>query len=960
VMILMVLILGMSCDRSHGRVTPSEVPFMNEKTAWADSVVSTLSIDQKLGQLILYRAGGLAETQKIRLYNAVISGKLGGLMVSDMPVKRYINFVDSCRLLSKVPLLVGTAEQGLLNNQFSDLVHLPDAQLLQGIAGDSLLQAIDRLSVQQARALGINWRHSTQKVSPASIYKLNQNGILNFESPQLNKLHSAPADSIATVADGLLSYRQMIKAGLSGLFLEKQFFQNASPQQLRRLITEELNFDGLMMSEWSDRRLVDQLNAGVHFFVVEQDPEVAIFTLRKALNKGQITEALIDEKLRKILLAKYWSNQRREALASSNASQLLALQASVQPFRLNRFNQERTLDKAGLEEHFTSPKWELFRHKLYENAIALVNNPRSLLPFSQTTARPFRVWELSDEPMSTFREYFYKYANYSTHRMAKMKEQLPAINFSPGATHVVLLDDYVVQARKDSVFLASLKRKPEQSQLVILNFGRPENLSHLPASAAIVQLYEKNDITENLAAQLLFGAISPRGKVPQNVAVNAAFTPTTFNPVRLKYSLPQEVGIDPARLVGIDAIAGQAIQEGVMPGCQVLVVKEGKIVYDKAFGHHTYKKDRSVSTDDLYDLASITKVSATTLALMQLYDQNKISLNSKLDEVVELPENSSLKNISIKKLLTHQSGLQVYMPVAPYLLYRDQPNRGCDSFFCANPTDTFSVQVADHFYFNKRYQEKIWQDVTHLPLFRRKRTRYSDVNFYLLQKVIEHQEAGGLDQVVHKNFYEPLGLRHMSFNPSRKFDKKRLIPTEKDVRWRQQLVQGYVHDETAALLGGVAGHAGLFGTAEELAVVFQMLLNGGSYGGRQYLSPETIRLFTERQSGASRGLGFDKPSRKNESAIAQDASSATFGHTGFTGACVWADPEEDLIFIFLSNRVHPQARNPLLNRLEVRRRMHQVVYDALDTFLQETNSSGPTLLVTEEEEELEDNFIKGD
>jgi CubicO group peptidase (beta-lactamase class C family) len=588
------------------------------------------------------------------------------------------------------------------------------------------------------------------------------------------------------------------------------------------------------------------------------------------------------------------------------------------------------LDRSELEEHFNSSKWELFRHRLYEASVILANNPRGQIPF--TKLGHFKIWEFSEQPLRHFRRSFKKFADFNIHRLADWPDQLPEVNLSKGTTHIILLDDYRLDAQQDKDFLQSIQGVEEGTQVVIINYGPLSNLPLLPSHAAVVQLYERNEITESLGAQLLFGAFQAEGQLPEEWKQQLDFLASASIPIRLKYGIPQEVGIDPARLVGIDAIARQAIQEGVMPGCQVLVAKEGKIIYNKSFGHHTYRKDQAIHTDDLYDLASITKVGATTLALMQLYDEKKIGLNTPLKEVLPLPKTSQLQSISLKQLMTHQSGLQIYMPVAPYLLFRDQPNAECDSFFCKTPTDTFAVQIADNFYFKQEYQDKIWQDVVKLPLYRKKRTRYSDVNFYLLQKVIEEQTTQRLDQVVAQNFYQPLGLRYMTFNPALKFNKKRLVPTELDKRWRQQLVRGYVHDETAALLGGVAGHAGLFGTAEDLAVVFQMLLNGGQYGGRQYLSAETIELFTSRQYGTSRGLGFDKPSAINQKTVAEDASPDTFGHTGFTGTCVWADPDEELIFIFLSNRVHPVARNPLLNKLEIRRRMHQVVYDALDSF----------------------------
>ncbi len=932
---ILVLVFGMGCDRSHGKAKPSNAPFLNEEGKWADSLLSTLSLDQKLGQLVIYQGSPLKSIEKIKLYNALITGKLGGLLIHNLPVKSYINFIDSCQELSNIPLLIGTAEQSLLNNQFSDLVRLPESPSLRKMVSDSLLNIIDQTFIQQARALGINWRQSDQNLSPSIIYKLNQNGILNFEAANPDQLHMGASDSPSFQASIHDSFKNLVKAGLSGIILQDGIENGSTPPNLfKKVLREEYTFDGLVMAKWAPDKLSSHLSAGVDIFIVNKEPGNALLALHKAFQKGELTEEALNSKLKKILLAKYWSKKSKEAIHSIKTSKLVALQASVQPFQANKFKNvpDNILDQSGLEAHFFSPKWELFNHQLYEEAITIANDPNSLLPFSKVHQRRFQIWEFSPKSLTTFRKYFDKYAGASIRRWSTLQNGLPKLDLKKGNTHIIVLDNYKLDSKKDYAFLTKLSSSEDNKNKVILNFGRPENLKLLPASVAIIQLHEKNDILESLSAQLLFGAFKAKGQLPKEIESKVSFQTNSKDLERLKYTIPQEAGIDPRKLVGIDAIANSAIQDGVMPGCQVLVAKDGKIIYNKAFGHHTYRKQRQTQLNDLYDLASITKVGATTLALMKLYEQRKFYLNSKLGDVLPLPRSSSLKDIPLKKLMVHQSGLQVYMPVSPYLLFRDQPNADCDSFFCKNQSDTFSIKIANSFYFKKEYQQKIWDDVVQLPVYRRKRTRYSDVNFYLLQKVIENIKSRSLDSEVENNFYRPLGLRHLAFNPANKFDKKKLVPTENDRRWRQQLVQGYVHDETAALLGGVAGHAGLFSSAEDLAVIFQMLLNGGTYGGQQFLKPETIRLFTSRQYGTSRGLGFDKPSSRNHSAIAQSASSKTFGHTGFTGTCVWADPENDLIFIFLSNRVHPQARNPLLNRFEIRRRMHQVVYDALDSY----------------------------
>jgi CubicO group peptidase (beta-lactamase class C family) len=282
--------------------------------------------------------------------------------------------------------------------------------------------------------------------------------------------------------------------------------------------------------------------------------------------------------------------------------------------------------------------------------------------------------------------------------------------------------------------------------------------------------------------------------------------------------------------------------------------------------------------------------------------------------------------------MTHRSGIQPHMPVIPYLKYRGAGNTACDSFFCKEASETYNIQVAENFYFQQGLQDRIWKDMNEVSMRRFDRYRYSDANMILVQRILERLQKDSLDNLAQRYFYEPLGLSHITYNPLEKFPEEHIVPTENDRRWRRQQLRGYVHDETAALLGGVAGHAGLFANAEDLAILFQMLLNGGEYARQRYLQAETIDLFTDDSHGNHRGLGFDKRYRSNRTGRAYDMTPNAYGHTGFTGTCAWVDPDHDLVFVFLSNRVFPSVRNRKLFSQNIRTRLHQVVYDALDSY----------------------------
>jgi len=393
---------------------------------------------------------------------------------------------------------------------------------------------------------------------------------------------------------------------------------------------------------------------------------------------------------------------------------------------------------------------------------------------------------------------------------------------------------------------------------------------------------------------------------------------------RLSCAAPRAAGLEPARLEKIDAIIEEAIREGATPGAVVLVLKDGEIVFDRAYGHHTYERDLPTRSTDIFDLASITKISATTLAVMRLVDQGKLDLDAPVGTyLAELKQSHPDKAaIQVRDLLTHQAG---FVPEIPfYTLVQDGDHR-------PEPADGYPIRVSESYYLKKDfYGEVMWPTLLATPLRTPGAYVYSDLGMYVLREIVERIAGQPLDAYVEEQFYRPLGACTMGFCPWERHDRERLVPTGIDGYFRKQLLHGFVQDSGAALSGGVAGHAGLFATAYDLALVGQMLLNGGSYGGREYFRPETVRQFTARQSTASRrGLGFDRRDPDSEEGYPSKlASPETFGHTGFTGTCLWIDPEHRLVYVFLSNRTYPKSNNKLQS-LNVRTRVLDAVYEAM-------------------------------
>ena len=467
----------------------------------------------------------------------------------------------------------------------------------------------------------------------------------------------------------------------------------------------------------------------------------------------------------------------------------------------------------------------------------------------------------------------------------------------------------------------SIIQEAEKSKHVIVAcYGNTATLAALDAlSSPVIWNQENTMASAEQTAQIIFGGEAAEGRLNQTVSekfTNGAGYST--QQTRLRYANPGFFGISEARLGKIDAIVNDAIRQRATPGAVVMVVKDGNVIFNKAYGHHTYEDDLPTRADDIYDLASVTKIAATTIAAMRLYDQHKLDLDAGLGTYLEEASSTNKNGIPVRDVLLHQAGF-INLDFISYLKPQDHST---------DSSSLYSVRIAENYYLrNNFYHDVMWQKMLATPLPTRGRYVYSDISMYVMKEIIEKQSSLPLDQYVSKEFYGSLGMRNTGFNPLNHFSKDRIVPTERDGWFRKTLLQGIVHDSGASLASGVAGHAGLFASANDLAILNQMLLNGGTYGGVEYIKPETVKLFTSNQSEVSRrGLGFD---RGNGTGYPSDlASPESFGHTGYTGTCVWVDPKEKLVYIFLSNRVYPSASGKL-NSLRVRPRIHDAIYEAI-------------------------------
>ena len=472
------------------------------------------------------------------------------------------------------------------------------------------------------------------------------------------------------------------------------------------------------------------------------------------------------------------------------------------------------------------------------------------------------------------------------------------------------------------------------NKVILTVFANPYSLIGFDAAEkvdALVLGYQNSFYANRGTAELIFGALGADGKIP--VSVSDKFKVgmgIDIKPLgRFKYTSPEETGLLEKDLYPIDSIALNGIAAGAYPGCQVFVAKNGKVIYNKSFGYHTYDKKINVKTDDVYDVASITKIASTLLALMRLQDEGKFSLNDSLKDYLSylIPDSSLYGNLGLREILAHQSGLQAWVPFYIKTLYHKELD---DMIYCKDSSTFFPYRVCEDVYINQFYPDIIYKRILKGPI-KKKEYKYSDLGYYFMKKIVEEQTGMHLDEYV-AQIYADMGMT--GYFPRYRFPLERIPPTEDDKIFRKKLIHGDVHDPGAAMLGGVGGHAGLFSSANDLAKLMQMYMNGGAYGGKRYISDSTLAEFTKRQfvddKENRRAAGFDKPFLQGYGGPTCDSiSQASFGHSGFTGALTWADPDEGIVYVFLSNRIYPNAENSKLLKMNIRTDIQQVVYDAI-------------------------------
>ena len=574
------------------------------------------------------------------------------------------------------------------------------------------------------------------------------------------------------------------------------------------------------------------------------------------------------------------------------------------------------------QEHQDAKNW-LEKFKNAGQASVVLNNEKTLLPLKNLESKNIASIDLGYKYHGVFDSILNKYAKIvalpsSTTNLNSLNADLKFYN-----TIIIQVTDSTDFNDETMFFINQMENT---RQVVISYFGEGKNLAKLNnVKAPIVFSPIKDQAAASFSAQLIFGGVQCIGRLPLSFSDkyqrNTGFD---INKIRLQYTVPEDLNINANDLKEIDKIAAEAIRNKATPGLVVFAAKDGKVIFNKAYGSHTYDNDaQKENVNDIFDLASITKVGATTLEVMRLYETNKLDLDTTISTYLAQTKNTDKADIKVKELMLHQAG---FIPFIPF--YKDiKPDD-----FSRDSSEVYNVKVADNYFMKKSYfKDVMWKQMLASTLRTRGQYVYSDLSMYFMKEIIETITKTPLQNYVKTNFYNPLGMNTTGFNPRYRFNKSEIVPTELDTYFRKTLLWGYVHDQGAAMVGGVSGHAGLFSNASDLAILFQMLLNKGEYGGDRYFKTETVDLFTKKYSAVSRrGLGFDGfDSKSTYGYPSKFASPQTYGHTGYTGTCVWVDPKENLIYIFLSNRVNPEVNNRL-STLNIRPRIQDIFYKAIE------------------------------
>ncbi len=976
-----------------------EPPFYSIESSWVDSVMESLSLEEKIAQMIMIPAYSNRGSDHLEeLLKLVEKEKVGGVIFFQGGPVHQAKMTNSLQEASDIPLLVAMDAEWGLGMRLDSVISYPRQMMLGAINDHDLLFQMGRDIAEQLKMLGVHMNFAPV----ADINNNPENPVINSRS--FGEDRENVAWKVLAYAGGMQSgnllvtakhfpghgdtevdshlglpvlefdrnrldsvelfpFRKAIESGLTGVMVAHLQIPVLDDRENRPatvsepivtgLLKDEMEFRGLIVTDAMNMKgvadhfkpgeaEVEAVKAGNDIILMPGDVSKSINHIRRAVNSGEIPVESVEASCRKILLAKAWAG-------------------------LDTLNKVQT---KGLTERLNSRKYTPIREMLVKNALTLARDEDSHVPFKNLESLRLVTINIGIDGPTPFTDQLDLYSE-STHLFYPEPELFPddtTLERLLRQYNTLIVSTYYTRSFGNNFDIPPgvrefVNRINFNGTRIFNHFGYPYSLSALGSLdqfGTVLVSYTNDEMNQRFAAQGLFGGISFKGILPVStgIGIGAGQGVTTKGEIRLSYGSPESVGMSSDSLLKMEDVIKKALSEKATPGCQLLVARKGQVVWNKAYGYHTYQNRRKVEIGDLYDLASVTKIAATIPSIMKLSDQKLFDVDSTLSTYLPELVNTDKGALNIRDVLTHQAGLKAWIPfymstiepldtsqqlfstkfstIYPYKLgpvaFANRNIVYKDSVFDFEYSSEYPLQVADHLYLRRDYRDSIYQTIQDSELGERNYL-YSDLGYYYFYRMVEQIADTLFYPYTWYNFYGPLGARTLGYLPLNRFDRQRIVPTENDIIFRRQLVHGYVHDPGAAMLGGVCGHAGLFSNANDLAKMMQMYLNYGTYGGKRFIDSSTVAEFTRCQfceNENRRGLGFDRPMEEPDSGPASNsASEKSYGHSGFTGTIVWLDPEYDLLYIFLSNRIHPDQYNVKLVTENIRTDIQEIIYHSI-------------------------------
>ena len=947
------------------------------RSHWVDSVYNILNEEERIGQLFMVAAYSGGKNYNEELITKLITAhQVGGLLFMQGGPIRQAMLTNRYQHMAQVPLLIGMDAEWGIGMRLDSVKNFPRQMMLGATHDSNLVYRVGIAIANQCQRLGVHIdfapdvdvnnnaanpvinsrsfgedKRWVSRLGAAYMRGLQNNGIIacakhfpghgNTDVDSHKDLPLIPSSLAQLDTLELYPFKQLIAAGVKSIMiahLEVPALDTAahvpttlSKNTVTNLLKNKLGFTGLVITDALGMQGVTKyfpageadlraFEAGNDILLFPQDVPVAIGKIKNALDSGIIPMAALETSVKKILSAKYdagLSNRKdidttdiiNDLNRNVDLIRTQVAKAAITVVKddnqvLNKINENMRIGYVGINANTSTPLYEALQDEF--------NNVS-------------KAWIHKGSTADSIQRILDNLSKYDATIIA-----VHNLSFTPGNNYG-LIDEMI----------NFLQQAGCRNNVIVVLLGNAYAMQYFCGAQSILLSYEDDTLTERAVADVLLKKVKAKGRLPVTACVNgrsvcpapAKLPVVTKAPSNELVSVlyPPDAGVvEQTALDHLDMFMARNIADGVFPGCRVLAAHNGKVFYDKAFGHLKYNKKEKVDTNTLYDMASCTKVLATTLCVMRLYEQGKLDLNKTIGDYLPQAKGTNKANLRIKDVLLHQAGLKGWIPF--YKETVDDNGKLKSDLYRKSPTVGFNIEVARNVYLRDDYLDTMWSKIYASPLDNAGKMVYSDLDFYFLMAVVKQITGKTLDKYVDEEFYKPMGLRRITYNPLNKFDTFQIAPTEIEITFRTQLVYGYVHDPGAAMLGGVGGHAGIFASAEDVAAIFQMLLNKGVYGSKRYFKAATVDLFTAYNSAIShRGLGFDKPLPDNDDGgpAGDRCSALAFGHQGFTGTCAWADPATGIVFVFLSNRVFPSGANTKINKLNVRTTAQDYIYQSL-------------------------------